>query len=181
MILTIANDNYLKKILDKLDSILEENGPTIIEVKKELVPQFVFLINKKFYLYRVIEKTNDKIVYVVSIPENYLKFDKEVDKYSTYLLDINTLRKVIEKGKAIESGVIHNPNMMIKYFHTWSVANKRLVLLSSRRLSVRGAVLFVNGLIRASWVDEVEVLIGKKAIRSLLYYGPYNYVLFNIE
>ena len=179
MIIAVASREYLDRIIRKLEERLR-NGPIYIEVKKELVPEFIHKISKGFYLYRPVGEKSETVVYVVSIPENYITIDDNILKYSAYLLDMDVINYLIKKGKIVETGIVESPSILIRYFREWSLSSNRLVLLVSTRLPVKGAALFLRNKLRGIWVDAVNVLLGKEALHALFYYGPYKYVVIDI-
>lgn len=180
MIIAVASREYLKKIIGELKHRLE-NGPLYIEVRKELVPEFINGVNKGYYLYRPVADKDDSVVFVVSIPENYISIDENVDKYSAYLLDMDVINYLIKKGRIVETGVVSSPATLIRYFREWCLSSSKLVLFVSTRLPVKGTALFLDNKLRGIWVDAVDVFLGREALHVLFYYGPYKYVVIDIS
>lgn len=180
MIIAVASREYLERLKNDIEDKILESGPIFVEVAKTLIPEFVAFISKGFFLYRPVADKGDSVVYVVSLPENYLKYDKEIMKYSAYLLDPEVLKVLIRRGKHVESGVVGSPRLLIRYFKEWSLTGRKLVLLVSTRLPVKGVIFFMKQKVRGAWVDAVDVYLGSKAVRILMYYGPYKYVVFEV-
>jgi hypothetical protein len=180
--LAVASREYLKTIKDELEERVLRDGPLYIEVRKDpdLIVEFISILNRGFFLYRPVLDKGDTVVYVVSLPENYIQFDDSVLKYSSYLLDLDIIRTLIRKGKLKEVGEVRNPATLIRYFREWSLAGRKLVLLTSTRTPVKGVVLFVKGKVRGAWVDAVRVYLGRSAVRILMYYGPYKYAVYDV-
>jgi len=181
MSIAVTNSQILDRIKGELESrVLEERQPFLIEVAKSIVPEFISYISANFFLYKPVADKGDIVVFALSLPENYLKHDEKIMDYSAHLLDMEILKELVKRGKYIESGIVDSPRVLIKYLKHWSLVGRKLVLLTSTQLPVKGAVLFVNHKVKASWVDAVDVHLGMKAIRVLLYYGPYKYIVFEI-
>jgi len=181
MLIGVSGPRGLKWLKGELERKVLEGGPVFVSVAKEMVPDFIAFLESRFFLYTPIADEGDSVVYAVSLPENYLTPDEQIAKYSAYLLDLEVLRELVRRGRLVESGVLESPRMVIRYLRWWALAGRKLILFLSTRAPVRGAVLLVDGKVRGAWADAVDVHVGMKAIRVLLYYGPYRYVVIELQ
>jgi len=180
MLIGVSGPKSLNWLKGELERKVLAEGPVLVSVSKEVVPDFIALLESRFFLYVPVADEGDAVVYAVSLPENYLTPDEQITRYSAYLLDLEVLRELVKRGRLVESGTLESPRMVIRYLRWWSLAGRKLVLLTSTRAPVRGAILLVNGKVRGAWADAVDVHIGMKAVRVLLYYGPYRYAVIEV-
>jgi len=181
MIIGVATRAYLNKLKGELEQRVLAEGPLLVEVSKELAPDFIAFLESRFFIYVPLADEGHSVVYAVSLPENYLTPDEQIAKYSAYLLDPKVFWELVRRGKMAESGYVESPRMLVRYLREWAlIPGRRLVLLLSTRAPVKGAVLFVNNKVRGAWADAMDIHAGMEALRVLLYYGPYRYAVLGL-
>jgi len=176
MHVAVTSRREIARVTRRILELLRE-GPVEVHVAPEAAPEFIMFLESRFILYSADAGEDGVIVYRLVLPEHYLRVDPRIEMLSEKLTDPSLLRSAVKVGGIVEAGVVESPRQLVGLLRELSLAGRSLLLLVSERVPARAAVFFSRGRLVAAWVETVDVVSGLVALRQLMYYGPYKYVV----
>ena len=178
-ILSITSGNSLDNILLIILRRVEDND-ILLDVKNNYLDVVLSFLEKNYIIYNIREKTELYTRLTLTIPERYLLLHPRIDFLSKRILDPTLFRKLVSYGTPKEHGVILDPRELLRYLRSLTLLNENYLVVMRSEKGLRSAILIIEGRIAGIWTHTIFHETGRRALRQLMWYGPYRFLTLKI-